>query len=80
MYIFGQSHIENVYSWQKTTDTIVFLGESAVRLCKKIRSKWSGNWCKITSNLLFFAQSRTALPSLPEEEVCFLLFILITNG
>jgi hypothetical protein len=30
MYIFGQSHIENVYSWQKTTDTIVFLGEPAV--------------------------------------------------
>ena len=61
MYIFGQSHIENVNSWQKMTDTIVFLGEPAVRLCKKVRSKWSGNWYKITSNLLFFAQSRAAV-------------------
>jgi hypothetical protein len=61
MYIFGRSHIENVNSWQKMTDTIVFLGEPAVRLCKKVRSKWSGNWYKITSNLLFFAQSRAAV-------------------
>jgi hypothetical protein len=35
MYIFGRSHIENVNSWQKMTNTIVFLGEPAVRLCKK---------------------------------------------
>jgi hypothetical protein len=58
MYIFGRSHIENVNSRQKLTDTIVFLEQPAVRLCKKVRSKWSGNWCKITLNLLFFAQSR----------------------
>jgi hypothetical protein len=43
MYIFGRSHIENVTSWQKTTDTIVFVEEPVVRLCKKVRSKWSGN-------------------------------------
>jgi hypothetical protein len=43
------------------TDTIVFLGQPAVRLCKKVRSKWSGNWYKITSNLLFFSQSRAAV-------------------
>jgi hypothetical protein len=48
MYIFGRSHIENVYSRQKMTDTIVFLGEPAVRLCKKVRSKWSGNQIKVT--------------------------------
>jgi hypothetical protein len=61
VYIFGQSHVENVTSWQKMTDTIVFLGEPAVRLCKEVRSKWSGNWYKITSNLLFFAQRRAAV-------------------
>jgi hypothetical protein len=64
MYIFKQSHIENVNSWQKMTDAIVFLGELAVRLCKEVRSKLSGNWYKITSNLLkllFFAQNRAAV-------------------
>jgi hypothetical protein len=54
MYIFGRSHIENVKSWQKTTDTTVFLVDPAVRLCKKVRSKWSGNWYKITSNFFTF--------------------------
>jgi hypothetical protein len=34
---------KNVYSWQKMTDTIVFLKQPAVRLCKKVRSMWSGN-------------------------------------
>jgi hypothetical protein len=48
--IFGRAHIDSVTSWQKMTDTIVFLGEPAVRLCKKVRSKSSGNWYKITSN------------------------------
>jgi hypothetical protein len=43
VYIFGRSHIKNVTSRQKMTDTIVFLEEPAVRLCKKVRSKWSGN-------------------------------------
>jgi hypothetical protein len=52
MYIFGRSHIENAIRWQKMTDTIVFLGEPTVRLCEKVRSKWSGNWCKIPSNFL----------------------------
>jgi hypothetical protein len=61
MFIFGRSHIENVNSRQKMTDTIVFLGEPAVRLCKKVRCKWSGNWYKITSNLLLFAPSCTAV-------------------
>jgi hypothetical protein len=60
MYIFGRSHIENVNSWQKMTDTIVFLGQPAVRLCIKVHSKWSENWCKITSNF-FFAQSRAVI-------------------
>jgi hypothetical protein len=40
---FVRYHIKNVASWQKMTDTIVFLEEPAVRLCKKVRSKWSGN-------------------------------------
>jgi hypothetical protein len=54
VHIFGRSHIENVNSWQKMTDTIVFLEQPAVQFCKKVRSKWCGNWYKITSNLLFF--------------------------
>jgi hypothetical protein len=54
MYIFGQSHIENAISRQKMTDTIVFLGQPAVRLCKKVRSKWSGNGYKITSNFYIY--------------------------
>jgi hypothetical protein len=54
MYIFGQCHIENVTSRQKMTDTIVFLGEPAVRSCKKVRSMWSGNWYKITSNFYIY--------------------------
>jgi hypothetical protein len=33
---FGRSHVRNVNSWQKMTDTIVFLGEPAVRLCEKV--------------------------------------------
>jgi hypothetical protein len=41
MYIFGRSHIENVYSWQKMTDTIVILGEPAVQLCKNFDSSGS---------------------------------------
>jgi hypothetical protein len=44
VYIFGRSHIKNVTSRQKMTDTIVFLEEPAVRLCKKVRSKWFGIW------------------------------------
>jgi hypothetical protein len=46
-------HIENVTSTQKTTDTIVFFGEPAVRSCNKVRSKWFGNWYKITSKVLY---------------------------
>jgi hypothetical protein len=53
MYIFGRSHIENVTSRQKMTDTVVFVGEPAVRLCKKVRSKWSGNWYKTTSKVFY---------------------------
>jgi hypothetical protein len=44
MYNFGRSHIENVYSWQKMTDTTVLLSEPAVQLCKKFRFKWFGIW------------------------------------
>jgi hypothetical protein len=51
---FGQSPIENVNSWQKMTDTMVFLREPAVRLCKKVCSKWSGNWYKVTSNFYIY--------------------------
>jgi hypothetical protein len=54
MYIFGRSHIENVYSRQKMTDTTVFLGEPAVRLCKKVRSKWFGNQIKIISKFFTY--------------------------
>jgi hypothetical protein len=46
MYIFVRSYIENGNSKQKTTDTIVFLRAPAVRICTKVRSKWSGNWYK----------------------------------
>jgi hypothetical protein len=35
MYIFGQSHIENVNSQQKMTDTIVFLGNQLSDYVKK---------------------------------------------
>jgi hypothetical protein len=59
MYIFGQSHIENVNRWQKMTDTIVFVGEPAVRLCKKVRSRWSGNWYKITSMKKRYLQQKS---------------------
>jgi hypothetical protein len=38
MYIFGRSHIEIDTGWQKMTDTIVFFGDPAVRLCKKGKS------------------------------------------
>jgi hypothetical protein len=36
MCMFGRSHIENVTRWEKMTDTIVFLGEPAVRLCYQL--------------------------------------------
>jgi hypothetical protein len=54
MYIFGRSPIKNIISQQKMTNTIVFLRQLAVRLCKNVRSKWCGNWYKITSNLYIY--------------------------
>jgi hypothetical protein len=57
---FGRFHIEIVKKRQITTYTIVFLGEPAVRLCKKFVPSGPETGKKLHQTYCFFAQSRAA--------------------